>query len=168
VNFWKVILATLVIFMAGLVTGALGVKLLQSKPSIAPRPLGAGVPRPPGLERMNLLRRMAQQLDLREDQRKNIAQILRESESRVRELWEPIAPDVQAESARVRERIRQVLTPDQRKKFEELLKQRGPGKPDGAPAHEDRRKRDGWGEDPRGHSLPDRQPGPRQTPTPPP
>jgi len=53
------------------------------------------------------------------------------SQERSRVLWDRIAPQMREELKRVREEIRQVLTVDQQKKMDELLKSR-PRKADGA------------------------------------
>ena len=74
---------------------------------------------------------MQKQLDLTPGQREEIARIMRASQERSRPLWEQIAPQMRSEVRRVRGEIREVLTPDQQKKFDELLKAR-PRKQDGA------------------------------------
>jgi Spy/CpxP family protein refolding chaperone len=144
-NIWKVILATIVIFVAGLVTGALVVwhseRLFSTPaqhPTIAPHP-GPAVS--PGGLRLDLLRRMQRDLNLTADQHEQIEKILKESQERSRKIMKPVAQPIRDELARTRDEFRKVLTPEQRAKFDELLKhqhrpdpQHRPGAPhDGAP-----------------------------------
>jgi hypothetical protein len=110
---WKVILATLVIFVAGMVTGGLAMKRLQPEP--------ATTKAPPSLQRFDLLRRMEKRLDLTPPQQERIGQIVRESQERTKKAWEQVRPVIRDEFERVQDRIREELTLDQRKKFEKLL-----------------------------------------------
>ena len=112
-NPWKVILATLVIFAAGMVTGGLAMKRLQ--------PLPTTTKVPPSLQRVELLRRMAKRLDLTPSQQERIEQIVRESQERTKKAWEQIRPMIHDEFQRVQDRIRDELSPEQEKKFEKLL-----------------------------------------------
>lgn len=126
-NVWKPIAAALVIFAAGVVTGGLTVKLRS--PAGQPRAALADRTRSPGLQRAesqlrDLSRRMSDRLELSPVQRERIETIVRESQKRMRTLWEETAPKTREEFRRMRERIRAELTPDQRGKFEELFKQR--------------------------------------------
>jgi hypothetical protein len=78
VNPWKVILATLVIFAAGMVTGGLAMKRLQ------PLPTTSKVP--PSLQRVELLRRMAKRLDLTASQQERIEQIVGKARNGLKDL----------------------------------------------------------------------------------
>jgi Spy/CpxP family protein refolding chaperone len=128
VNTWKPILAALVIFAAGIVTGGLTVKLgappfratpgprpLDQRPAIAPRWEG---------QLRELSKKMERHLDLMPDQRSNIEAIIRQSQIRMRGIWEEIAPRTRDEFRQMRQKIRAELTPEQRKKFEELFRER--------------------------------------------
>jgi hypothetical protein len=125
-NTWKVILATIVIFIAGLVTGALVVwhsGRLFSTPSQHP----PGAPRPgpvvsPGGLRLDFLRRVERDLNLTAAQHEQIDKLLKESQERSRKIMEPVAPQIHEELEHTREEFRNVLTPEQRVKFDELLK----------------------------------------------
>ena len=112
-NPWKVILATLVIFAAGMVTGGLAMKRLQTLPTTTEVP--------PSLQRVELLRRMAKRLDLTASQQERIEQIVRESQERTKKAWEQVRPMIHDEFQRVQDRIREELSPEQEKKFEKLL-----------------------------------------------
>jgi Spy/CpxP family protein refolding chaperone len=126
VNTWKVILATMVIFITGVVTGGLLVRFAEKEP--APVEHGAAPPRPnpppgsPGWVRIDFLRRMQKELDLTADQRQRIDKLLRESQERTKKLMEPVAPSLHAEVQRAKEEFRDALTPEQRVRFDELVK----------------------------------------------
>ena len=123
-NSWKVILATMVIFGAGVVTG--GLLVLHSESIRAPRVLrGAGLNRPgqplsAGLLRIEFLRRAGRELDLTPQQRERLDQIVKASQERTRKA---MAPYLRVEIQNTEKDIREVLTPEQRTRFDQLLKQ---------------------------------------------
>jgi hypothetical protein len=123
VNTWKVILATMVIFGAGVVTGGLLVR--HSESIRAPRaPRGAVVNRPgqplsAGGMRLDFLRRAGRELNLTPEQRERLDKIIKESQERTRKVTSPF---LREELQRTRTEFREVLTPEQRPRFDELLK----------------------------------------------
>ena len=124
-NTWKVILATLVIFASGVVTG--GLLAIYSGRSFVSRPQHPSAPRPqqpvsPGGMRLEFLRRMQRDLDLTPEQRERIDKILKESQEHTRKIMEPVSPALREEFQRTKEEFRQVLTTDQRARFDELFK----------------------------------------------
>jgi hypothetical protein len=121
VNTWKVILATIVIFVAGAVTGALLVHQ-----SFRPRQ-GLGT-------RLEFLRRMERELDLKQEQREKIDKILRESQEQTRRIMEPVSPALHAQLQRTKEEFRQVLTRQQQARFDQLLKHPPHGRDSHRPA----------------------------------
>lgn len=140
-NTWKVILATLVIFGAGVITG--GVLVTFSQRALRPphRPASSEnarraqgqaanardgrVPAPlNGPLRRDFLNRLDRELKLTSRQRARIERIITEGQENTKELWQKIAPQVHTELATTRERIRAELTPEQRRRFGELLRQR--------------------------------------------
>jgi len=142
-NTWKVILATIVIFVAGLVTGALVVwhsgQLFSTPSQHQP-----GAPRPtpvvsPGGLRLDLLRRMQRDLHLTAAQHEEIDKLLKESQERSRKIMEPVAPQIRDELARTREEFRKVLTPEQRARFDELLEHQHRQDPQHRPGASDNR-----------------------------
>lgn len=152
---WKLILATLVIFGAGVLSGTLGNQLyLQKKQS--PKP-GFG-PGGPGPERFDFIRRWGDRLDLTTEQRDKIDRLVRESQERVRALWDPVGPKIQEESRAVRAQIEEVLTPEQRTKFAEMSKDRfrRGGPPSGGTPGEPQqwRRREGSGDSQRPEGAP--------------
>jgi hypothetical protein len=124
VNTWKVILATLVIFVAGLVTG--GVLVVYSGRSLITRPPRTNSQRASlataGGMRLEFLRRMQRDLDLTADQREHVDKILKESQERSRKIMEPVSPSLREEFQRTKEEFREILTADQRARFDDLFK----------------------------------------------
>jgi len=117
VNTWKVILATMVIFAAGVVTGGLLVRNVESHYSVHRRPgaVRATQPSSPGGMRLEFLRRAQRELGLTSEQKQRIDAILKESQDRTRNK-------IREELQRTRTEFREVLTPEQRVQFEELIK----------------------------------------------
>jgi hypothetical protein len=160
VKAWKVILAALVIFAAGVVTGGLTVRLKVHNLPAPTSSLSVG----PLRQRGELLDRMQRQLYLSATQREHIEKILRDSHERMKQLWDSIAPQAQEEHRRVHELIRAELQPEQQKRFEGMLTTRGP-----KGFSDDRRRREEW-RDQRGPRRPEGTPAPaspgHQTPQP--
>jgi len=126
VNSWKVILATMVIFGTGVVTGGLLVRHVAP----APPPANAATqpPRPAasfsaGGMRIELLRRMERDLDLDPRQHAQIDKLLTESQERIRKIMEPVAPEMNEELQNTREQFRALLNSAQQVRFDALLKQ---------------------------------------------
>jgi Spy/CpxP family protein refolding chaperone len=119
---WKVILATLVIFTAGLFTGAVGVRQL-SAPGSRFRP-GPDSPFQPWMLRDQFVKYLGSQMDLSADQREKIGAIVHESQQRTQILTGLIEPEMREELKNTREAIRQVLTPAQQQQYDEILKKR--------------------------------------------
>jgi Spy/CpxP family protein refolding chaperone len=134
VNTWRVILATLVLFGAGVVTGGLLVQ--HSFEARLARPRQPGSSRPttssPGGMRYEFLRRMGRDLDLTADQRERIDKILSQSQEQTRKI-------LREESQKTKAAFREVLTPEQQAKFDDLIKR-------SQRAHEQRRSSGGTGE----------------------
>jgi Spy/CpxP family protein refolding chaperone len=138
---WKVILATLVIFGTGVVTGGLLVHLTQRPPGRLPPPFGVAQPPmgqpgpfgqrpPPNEQRVEFLRHITRQLELTSEQRDAIERILRESQQRTKALWEPVAAKMTEELRKTDNRIRDVLTPEQRQKFDDMRSRMREARPD--------------------------------------
>ncbi len=126
-NNWKVILATVVIFGAGVVTGGLLVNYVKPPhPKAArhlaearlsatnPPPRAADAARPPHLPEIlsrPFLQRLDEDLHLAPDEHEAIQKIISEGQNQMRKV---------IQDARLE--IREVLTPEQRKQFDELVK----------------------------------------------
>jgi len=92
---WKVILATLAIFIAGLITGSVMVKTLINP--MPPRPVPQNpVLLQPGPIREEFVRRMTEELELTPEQREKVLHIVHESQERTKLLYSLIGDDVQA------------------------------------------------------------------------
>lgn len=140
---WKVILATLLIFGSGFVTGALLVQRGNSARPLASSPVVSSEPPAPAPWplRADFLRRIEKQLDLTPQQHARIQKIMRDSQERTKPLWEDIGPQLREELKQVREQIQAELSPEQQEKFQELFKPRPPRKPDDTTQPEERRRR---------------------------
>lgn len=151
-NTWKVILATLVIFGAGVITGGLLVSYsdrvlhpASPKPPARPIPPGpAGRPIPgvapnrlpapmPVPLRKAFVDQLERELSLSAAQRERIEAIISSGQERTRQAWQVIEPRMRRELTDTRARIRTELTPDQQVRFEELMRQRTQRRPVPAP-----------------------------------
>jgi Spy/CpxP family protein refolding chaperone len=151
VNYWKVILATVVIFGAGVLTGGLLVNYVDHPHSKNPHHPQANVgthpptdnPAPahlpeipqPRAERMGkqFVQQLNDTLQLTPEQRVKIEKIIADGQDRNHELWTNVAPKMRAVMQEVNQQIRAELTPEQLKPFEELLKH-PPRRPSGTNA----------------------------------
>jgi hypothetical protein len=130
VNNWKVIFATVVIFGAGVVTGGLlvnyvghsyqknsskhpaaTVEVHHSATNQPPRQAEAVKPRLPEILSKPFLQRLDEELRLTPDQHEAIQKIINDGQNQMRKV---------VQDARLE--IREVLTPEQRKQFDELVK----------------------------------------------
>ena len=126
-NNWKVILATMVIFGTGVVTGGLLVRQADHGRDRRPQRAGAMVhsaqAAPAGVMRIEFLRRMEQELVLTPEQRDPIDKVLKDGQERMKKLMDTVEPRRREEFKRTMEEFRAVLTPEQHKRFDELVKQ---------------------------------------------
>lgn len=127
-NSWKVILATLVIFGAGVLTGGLLVSYavhanLVMTPA-KPNPVAAQATNPWMQRARDLLRRMDRELNLTPEQHQRMEKLIAESAERTRMLWKPIAPQMSKEMQILHRDMREELTPEQRPRFDEIFKTR--------------------------------------------
>jgi len=127
VNSWKVILATMVIFGTGVVTGGLLVQHARlggvRHPQRASGAVHATQPSPAGVMRIEFLRRMERELDLAPAQREPIDKILKDGQERTKKLMDTVEPRRREEFKRTIEEFRAVLTPEQRSRFDGVVKQ---------------------------------------------
>jgi len=127
VNTWKVILATIIIFGAGVVTGGLLVRNTALTQIPQPPPVAPAnrvfLPAPAGVVRVEFLRRAERELNLTRDQREQIDKLISASQERTKKLMEPVTPKIREELQQTKDQFLAVLTPEQRARFEELLKQ---------------------------------------------
>ncbi len=72
--------------------------------------------------RLEFLRRIQRELDLSAEQQERIDKVLKQSQERTRKIMEPVVPQLPQELQRAKAEFREVLTPDQQGRFDELLK----------------------------------------------
>lgn len=166
---WKAIVAALVLFFAGVLSGVMGQRLIEARQAaelpVNKRPFPGGPPMPWTGVRMSFMERLAKDLELTPDQAEKIDRIIKSSQERLRALWEPVAPKARAEMTNSRAAISAVLTPEQRERMEELFKHRGPGRRGPGRYHGGERGPEGKGwEDPRRLRPPGEPPGPEGAP----
>ena len=147
-NYWKVILATVVIFGAGVFTGGLVVQNVdrsrfshrehpQTPPDIQPQTNKADAthsqetfrPRQPEMFSRQFVQQLDDNLQLTPDQRDKISKIIADGQERNREVWTNYTPQMHKVLQDVQQRIRAELTPDQLKKFETMMKPHPPRRP---------------------------------------
>ena len=128
-NPWKFILATVLIYGTGVVTGALVTTLVERPHRAAAKP--AQQLTYSQIQRAEFLGRLQKQLDLTPEQHDRIAHLLRDSNQRTKPYWDPVAAKMKEEVRTVTERIRAELTPEQSAKFDvEIKMSRSPKKLD--------------------------------------
>ena len=113
----KAVVLVAVLFLLGIALGGVGTYLVTSR-VLAARPLPA-VGRQPG----HTMALFTRDLNLNVDQQKQIQAIFNDTRARYAELHSKLDPEYEQVRQEGRDRIRQVLTPDQQPKFEELLRQ---------------------------------------------
>jgi hypothetical protein len=151
VNYWKVILATVVIFGAGVFTGGLLVNFVQhphwknnhrqppigethplaeahepqshtnSSPANVIRP-----PRPPDILNDKFVQQLDDALQLTPDERAAIQKIIADGQERNHAIWTNNSAQMREVIQDVRHHVRETLTADQQKQFEDLMKPHPP------------------------------------------
>jgi Spy/CpxP family protein refolding chaperone len=128
VNSWKIILAALVIFGAGVMAGTLVAtrhSLQSSESPVREHPPRMEIPRPPLVEQPNkkFLQQLNDKLQLTPEQKEKIQKIISEGQEKNHAIWTNVAPEIRGVIMETHRQIREELTPEQQKDFEELLKQ---------------------------------------------
>lgn len=117
----------MVIFGTGVVTGGLLVRHAGPGGVRHPQRTSGAVrtsqPSPAGMMRIEFLRRMERELDLAPAQHEPIDKILKDGQERMKKLMDTVEPRRREESKRTLEEFRAVLTPEQRKRLDEVVKQ---------------------------------------------
>ena len=140
-NPWKIVVATLIIFGTGVVTGGLLVSYSdRALHSSTPQPIAANNPRPvvgttnsaprenripppmPAPLRKDFLDRLERELSLTTVQRERIEKIIADGQEQTRQLWQTVEPQMRGELVTTRERIRNELTSDQIPRFEDIMR----------------------------------------------
>ena len=127
VNAWKPILAALVIFAAGVVTGGFVMDIGAPKPPRSfPREHGMrGMEHRPGsmMEgQLNwLMKRIKRDLNLTDDQAAKVESAFTASRDEMKTCWEEMQPRMRASTEKLKEKLRGDLTEEQLAKFEKYL-----------------------------------------------
>jgi Spy/CpxP family protein refolding chaperone len=125
VKIWSVVIAVMLIFGAGVVTGGLLVRtrVVQHETAPAPAAQRSAAPMPNlALGRQMFIQRVRSELDLTPEQSAKVDEIMAESHKRIAKIYEPVTPQAREESRRVRQEILALLTPQQKKKFTQSIK----------------------------------------------
>ena len=133
---WKPILAVLLIFAAGVATGAMAAraKFRAELAERQERPRGPGGPRPgpPGARmgefREKFIEGLKKDVGISDEQAKEIDRLMRESQERMAKIWEPVEPKAKAEFEATHQNVKALLTPEQQVKFEEMRKRHFDGR----------------------------------------
>lgn len=110
-------LALVVTFIAGFVVGAVVDRFVMFERE--PR-------RPPPLATEAMLHRLDRRLDLTDQQREQIEQILERRHERIHQLMQTTRPQVHREVEAANAEIERLLTPEQREKFKDMKMRLGP------------------------------------------
>lgn len=112
----RAVLLVAVLFLLGIALGSVGTYLVTAR-TLAARPQ-PGV-RVPG----HAMALFTRDLNLTQDQQGQIQSILSDTRAKYAELHEKLDPEYEQVRQQGRDRIRQVLTPEQRPKLEDLFRQ---------------------------------------------
>ncbi len=126
---WKVILAAVIIFVTGAVTGTVVYTQFIQKKSRQERQF----PAPPKMPGPDFWKWMGKELQLTEEQQQEIKQIVNDSYDRLKPLRELIDPVMQDELKRVYYEICKVLTEEQKKKYDAFIFRKPPTRQPGKP-----------------------------------
>ena len=141
VNTWKIVLAALAIFAAGVITGGITVgvtgKIVHPNQPGKYRftytngfpnwggAIGTNQPvRGPGSMRLMQVHTALQLIPLTPAQKERTDFLVRETEQILRETWESTAPKMQREVRTLENRIADGLPPEERQAFRDLMKKR--------------------------------------------
>jgi len=105
--------AVLALFLVGVVVGVLGTHLYYAHRLGRP---GA----PQGMIARSFEEHIARELQLTDEQRGRMAAILREGHDEAERIRAELSPRVREHMRSVHERLLEILTPEQRRRFEEL------------------------------------------------
>ncbi len=130
VTTWKIGAAALLIFAAGVATGGFTVWATLRNPQRPSVPLRVALTlggstnrvgtKPPGLQRLEVYRRICAQLDVPPEKRQHLESLIDETSVKIQALWNPVAPRLQQEIRELRHRIEAELPTDQKERFESL------------------------------------------------
>ena len=111
----KAILLVALVFALGIALGSVGTYLVTTR-------VQAARPQTPGHSAAYALAMFTKGLDLTPEQQKQILVILNEMRAHYAEIHSHADPEYEAARQEGRQKIRQLLTPEQKPKFEDLLR----------------------------------------------
>ncbi len=115
---WKTIASIVIVFLLGTLAGALVThKIYQQR-------IDNLVKGEPGSMREFILHRMNRELHLDARQQEQLQAILQETHAEMRSLRKQFRPQTEEILARSQEKIRAILRPDQREKYEKIIAER--------------------------------------------
>jgi hypothetical protein len=148
VNYWKVILATIVIFGAGVFTGGLLVDntdrshprnwrrpqtstdaRTQTNRADVARPQDSSRPRQPEMFSKQFVQQLDDALQFTPEQRDKIAKVIADGQERNRQIWTNYIPQMHKVTVDVQQQIHNELTTNQWRQFENLMKPRPARRP---------------------------------------
>ncbi len=112
----KPVLWLVIVFVLGLVLGGLAAEFARDRGFFAGRSRR-------GDWRQHAVERFTRELSLNAEQRKQLESILDETKKKYQAISEATRPQYEAARLEGREKIRAILTPEQKAKFEELIRQ---------------------------------------------
>ena len=132
VNAWKPILAAVVIFAAGVVTGGFVVDHDETKPPLAfprqfPREHGPrNTEHRPGSQMEGqlewLMKRIQRDLQLTDTQAAKVESAFKASREEIKTTWDEMRPRMRASTEKLKDKLRGDLTEEQLEKFEKYLR----------------------------------------------
>lgn len=158
-NYLRVILATLVIFATGAISGYLVAGRHSSRaPAVTDAGsmlAGTNAPAEWNKRRDEMRTSLQEEIKASDEQMAKVDEILAASRKRTREIWQTIKIPLEDEVNRVKEEIRGVLNEEQAVKYEEIMKRRGKFGPGGG--RDKPEKKDGGSQACRPNGRSDRQ-----------
>jgi Spy/CpxP family protein refolding chaperone len=118
--------AALSLLMCGVVIGSLATFVVLQRPHPAgamPPPAFRNEPLPPPPHQPAFTREMEERLDLSDEQWQKLQVILRDSRDESEAIRRELRPRLEKSLKATQDRIAEILTPEQRKTFEDLVKQ---------------------------------------------
>jgi Spy/CpxP family protein refolding chaperone len=114
----KAIIGILLIFVLGIACGALLMHMsCESR-------MNAFVSGKPGMREEVLLKRLSQKLDLDEQQRVAVREIIRGTQAEMKQIRQQFKPQIMQTLEKSRAEVRKILRPDQQKKYDQYLAER--------------------------------------------
>jgi Spy/CpxP family protein refolding chaperone len=118
----KAIALLVLVFVLGIALGAVGYMLADRTVLASRTHTGNGAGNGPGNGQPRLVGRLNQELNLTADQQTQIKTVLSDMQHRYDTIREQMGPQFDQARSQGRDQIRQILTPEQRPKFEDFMR----------------------------------------------